>query len=860
MLRFSLARLARVARRRYGWVFLGVGLAVAAGLASASRLEFSTDVLGLLPADEPVVEQFRETLADFGSLDYFLVVVRVPAQEVLAPYEEYVELLGGRLDQLDQLQEVQYRFGRLEELISDFLPSAVLFLNERELETLAARVEDGALRVRAAEIRRLLATPQSVVLKDLLRLDPLGVADVFSRRFRPSRTGLKLDWASGFLLSSDQSMFLALAKPTRPAQDIDFARDLVATVENAVAATESEWRSRFGDDAPASPLVSLGGRHVIALGDASLIQRDVVANIVTSMVGVLILFLLAFRRFGPLLYAFVPLATGLVLTFGLSALAFGSMNAATSGVAAVLIGLGIDFVIVSYGRFVEERRRGRALEEALATMNGSSGRAVVVGGITSAATFFAFGVTDFTGLYQMGFLTGSGILLCMVAVLLLLPAMLAWSEDHHQRRASIPRRFLHGFGSGRLLPLAVRHPRPVLALALGVTLLAVWSSTGLRFDDSIQALRPRGNPGVEVRDEVAERFGLGFEQMMLVIEGDSLQDVVRRADEAHTAAARLVSDGVFQTVDSVATILPPPADQRRALEWLDAERRGRLDVQRIRARFEEALAAEGLRAAAFAEGLDLFARAIGRDRPLGVEEIASTPRGAKLLERYLLPKGNGWKSVVYLYPPPKMWRREAPPQALALADSLPGTAYLTGGNLVSAFLRGRVLEDALLASALGFVVVGFLIWLDYRRLRDTLLSLAPLVMGIVWMLGAMAMLDIPMNFMNIFVSTMIIGIGVDYGLHMIHRYREFAGASPERLHAALAETGKAVTLAALSTVVGFGSLARSHFGGLSSMGIVAILGAMATCLVAITVLPAFLALLESGSGRREGPESERQCG
>ena len=158
---------------------------------------------------------------------------------------------------------------------------------------------------------------------------------------------------------------------------------------------------------------------MIALGDDSLIRRDVTVNMLTSMLGVLVLFLFAFRRLGLLLYAFVPLASGLILTFGFAAIVLGNLSAATSGVAALLIGLGIDFVIVSYGRYVEERQAGQDLEGALVQMSGSSGRAVFVGAITSAATFYAFGVTDFTGLYQMGLLTGTGILFCMVAVLLL---------------------------------------------------------------------------------------------------------------------------------------------------------------------------------------------------------------------------------------------------------------------------------------------------------------------------------------------------------------------------------------------------------------------------------------------------------
>jgi predicted RND superfamily exporter protein len=123
------------------------------------------------------------------------------------------------------------------------------------------------------------------------------------------------------------------------------------------------------------------------------------------------------------------------------------------------------------------------------------------------------------------------------------------------------------------------------------------------------------------------------------------------------------------------------------------------------------------------------------------------------------------------------------------------------------------------------------------------------MMGMVWMLGIMALMGLAMNFMNIFVTTMIIGIGVDYGVHAIHRYRENQRRPGGDLEEDLVQTGSAIAIAALSTMVGFGSLSLSHYPGLRSMGLVAILGALTTCLIALTVLPAFLRL-------RSGPDSK----
>ena len=163
-------------------------------------------------------------------------------------------------------------------------------------------------------------------------------------------------------------------------------------------------------------------------------------------------------------------------------------------------------------------------------------------------------------------------------------------------------------------------------------------------------------------------------------------------------------------------------------------------------------------------------------------------------------------------------------------------------RFVSSRLRESILEDAVYGAIVGFVLVGILLWFDYRNWLDTAITLVPLVMGVVWMLGAMAVLGLAMNFMNIFVTTMIIGIGVDYGIHAVHRYREIQKRGHGDLDHEVVETGKAIAMAAMSTMVGFGSLSLSHYPGLRSMGLVAILGALATCLVSLTVLPAYLSI------------------
>ena len=869
-----LHRVALYARRRYRRVFAVSAVLLALAIVSASTLEFDTEVLNLLPQDDPVVVTFRETLEEFGSLDFLLVVMRIPAEAPLDPYLELADEIGPALEQLETIQYVDYRVGDLDALAEQFFPHALLFMEPGELEEVARRLSDAAIEQRTLELRRLLQTPQALALRELTLLDPLGLSDILLERLTSSRGDLNVDWSRGYVLSADRTRLLMLAKPTAPAQEVEFGRRLIQEVNEVVADRLGGWDERAEELEMEleAPEIVLGGTYVIALEDAQFVARDIILGAVTSMLGVMLLFLIAFRRLGLLLYGFLPLSCGLVLAFGFAGVSVGTLNAATSGFAALLVGLGIDFVIVSYGRYVEERGRGARLSTALRNMCGSSGRAVVTGGITTAATFYAFMVTEFDGLRQMGFLIGTGIFFCMGTVLVLLPAMLAWREDHPHggplrgllrrlRRSGgesgkkPPKLYLHGFGSERVIRFSFNHPRLVLTLGLVVTVVSGFLATRLEFVDSIRNMRPEGNRGVEVQDEVSQAFGSGFDYMMLIVSAETELAVRKRTAEVVAEARSLVDSGVLVRVDSVGTILPSPDQQASVLEWVD-ERRGReIAPARARATFDESARAAGINPAAFSRGLDLLTRAAEVDRPVESKDLRGSAEADRLLDRYLHEKPDGWRSVVYLYPPPRVAKRQAPPEVEALAEALGPDVVLSGVNTVSARLRELVKSDAVVAAVVGFVLVALLLWIDYRKPFDTALSLSPLVVGIVWMLGAMAVVGIDMNFFNVFVSTMIIGIGVDYGVHMIHRYREEQNSG--KLLEGLEETGKAIILAALSTSVGFGSMSLSHYPGLRSMGLVAIMGALATAVVAVTLLPALMGLRDPAS-ITEGSSSQRR--
>ncbi|HXI04289.1 MAG TPA: MMPL family transporter, partial [Candidatus Saccharimonadales bacterium] len=149
-------------------------------------------------------------------------------------------------------------------------------------------------------------------------------------------------------------------------------------------------------------------------------------------------------------------------------------------------------------------------------------------------------------------------------------------------------------------------------------------------------------------------------------------------------------------------------------------------------------------------------------------------------------------------------------------------------------------------TAVAAAVVVFLILLaDFRNFRSAGLALLPLGMGVVWMMGGMRLFGLSWNFANLVAVPLIIGVGIDNGVHVIHRIHLEHGHG---MAAALRHTGRAIIISSLTTMIGFGSLALASHRGLSSLGTILLMGVGACLVTSTLVLPNIL--VASGAIRR----------
>jgi predicted RND superfamily exporter protein len=226
-------------------------------------------------------------------------------------------------------------------------------------------------------------------------------------------------------------------------------------------------------------------------------------------------------------------------------------------------------------------------------------------------------------------------------------------------------------------------------------------------------------------------------------------------------------------------------------------------------------------------------------KPITVDDLP-----ANIMKRFVSHDGNNF--LLTIYPKEGVWKN------IVFLERFTHQMHkieerVTGIPSIFYILIGIIAEDGRIAAALTLMVVFVLLLWDFRNLKLTLLAMVPLMVGAIWMVGIMQLIGQQLTMLNVIVIPLILGIGIDDGVHILHRYRvEGAG----NIRTVFTSTGKAVMLTSLTTMLAFGSLIFATYRGLGSMGSALFIGVGTCFLTSIFILPALLTLVENSLERR----------
>ena len=674
----------------------------------------------------------------------------------------------------------------------------------------------------------------------------------------------------GFLVSGNRRFLFMLVQPAEPEEaGLTELQDAIVTIRRII----HELRPEFpGLDA------GLTGIEVLDTDEMTSAQSDAPAATLATTLGIGLLYLGFFQRIRHPVLILSSLLVGLCWTMGFVTLAVGHLTIISVFVAPLLLGLADDFGVHFMTRYEEERGAGRDPVAALHQVYIHTGPSIIAGACTTALAFAAIMLADFRGMQELGLMSSVGILLALLAMFSFLPALIVVVERVRPWRVRPTRAGFLSAGFAALGRLIERRRRPVLALAGLLTLASLIALPTVRFDYDLLNLQAHGTPSVE------------WERRIIAHSERASWNALATATSPQAAvqkAAAFEALPVVETVESVASFIPAGQDQRlplvRALQPLladlpptlaatqpvavpslrrsldqirfkvresnedwDPEKRpteSELSTARTRLKTivgqlqdlpedETRAALSRFQADLFQDFADVWSLLRNNIQPAGPITMADIP--PQLKKRFVSRTED--KFLLQIYPKHNIREQHALEafirQLREIDPDVTGSPVI-GYESIRAMQQGYI--EAAIYALIAIVLVTFG---TLRRVTDTLLALLPLGLGMIWAAGLMWLCKLQFNVANLVAAPLIIGIGIENGIHLVHRFREDDRMTPASLVAG--STGQAVALFSLTTMVGFGSLMIAKYYGVFSMGLLLSLAVGSVLVASLVVLPMLL--------------------
>ena len=636
--------------------------------------------------------------------------------------------------------------------------------------------------------------------------------------------------------------------------------------------------------------VGLTGEPVLEHDEMAQSQRDTTVASIVALVLCALIFIYGYRETGRPVKATICLVVGLAYTLAFATLTVGHLNILTITFVPILIGLAIDFGVHLVTRYEEELRKGRTEPEALTTAMVFTGQGIFVGALTTAGAFLAMWLTNFKGIQEMGIICGGGLLVCFIPMITLLPVLLLRGRQNvlDHTLGDVARRV-------RIENIWLERPVLVMVIVGILCMLALTQARKVYFDYNLLNMQSAGLPavvfeqklidsadksvlyGAVIADSLVQAVELQMQiEKLPTVASNGVQSMALYLSEDQTEKLRLIGQ-IKQQVTALqfGTTDPQPVEIEnfsRTLYSLYGYLGAALDeikdsnpsltarlvslrdaIDKLR---KEMLSGDATARAEHADKLAEFQRALFADvrqtfqtlqnqddrAPLHVEDLP-----AALRHRFV---GVSGKFLLQVYPRYDVWQREN--QEKFIAD-LRTVAPNVTGTPVQLYEYTTLLKKSYeLAAWYSLIAIAILVYFHFRSLGAVILSLLPVGIGTLWLVGLMGWLDIPFNPANIMTLPLVIGIGVTNGIHILNRFAE------ERTPGILSRsTGKAVLVSGLTAIAGFGSLMLAKHRGIHSLGCVMATGIAACMIAALAFLPALLNLLGRRKPLIEKPDVDR---
>jgi uncharacterized protein len=807
------------------------------------NLRTGTELTDLFGSRDPQWRAANQIGKELGYGNQLFVLVEAPEgeEDATSEMEEVADRLTSDMQSSGLFK--QARCGLQEEellnIVRYFTWNFPSFAVPEQTDDLKRRLDPQQVHQNVHRAATELVTPFSVLGTNYFVADPLGLMGVAAHNSQgfSQFANFDLTWGDGNrFFSKDHKALLIIAEPRESAVDYKFAEEVMLWTREHIQSVSAEPAIR-DSGVRATP----AGAYVYAEQDHKFIERNIRRVSLISIIGNLVLCLLIYPRIPLLLLSLLPTSLGILWTTGIASFYPGEVNLISLSFIAILAGLGDDQVVHFFNRTPQEWAKGGSFNEAVLRTFESTGLSIVLCILTAATSTAALATAGFKALAEFGFILTVGMFMMMFHTLLTVPALIQlW------RRFSKP--LAPETITFRFLPLLARksvdwvgrHARLVVGVSLGIFLLSILMLPGIRMNGRFEINGGPENPAIAAQNLLSARFGIEGSPDVLLIAG-SQEEVLRRAEELTAALEVYRQHGVLKSIFSPTNLLPSVRTQQQRAASV-----ANIDLAATARALEDSLREDGFRTEPHQPYIERLRKLGQGAEPVTLGTTAEFLPSGLLDNSIRQTKDGSYVAAIAFYATDPNATQVVPDTVLESWRNQFGPFVEFSFDKINRDVQSRVLHDSRKALVWTAAAIVLIVYFCFRDLRVSLIVLMPIVFAIIVTFGLLRLVGHRFSFMSITAIPLIIGIGIDNGIHLVRRYLE---EESNTILGVAKASGAALIQSNLTTIIGFGALMASSFAPLAEMGLVTSLGVALALVGGLWMLPAVVLLGEERTAR-----------
>ncbi len=577
---------------------------------------------------------------------------------------------------------------------------------------------------------------------------------------------------------------------------------------------------------PGEEEVLMGGLPFITYSIKGNIRSDMSLLVPLALILMVAMLYSFFREWRGVIMPFIIVAMSIIMSFGLMALLGWKISLITILMPIMLIAIANDYgihLIAHYHELI--RKRGYTSMIGISSrMYRDLKRPIVITGLTTIGGILGLLTHSMVPAAQLGVLTASGIAFALILSLWFLPALLSYfklpseAAVRRQEKAVRTSRWLNRFGRW-----VSHHPRMIVGMTAGVAILGTLGILLVRVDTNIEGYFLGRSEVRRSTELISEHFG-GSQYISVLFHGDVLQPEMLHRMERYEAEIR--KDAAVGSVNSPVTLLK---ELSKGFYGPDEE-----GYDQIPASADEAY-----------QFLEVFS--MGGNGEEIEQFIDYNFEYARILISVKDGSNRAGKDLVN--------------HLKELTADDPDVMFITGDGLTKIELADMVIKGQIRSLAFAMVVVFLLLYFIFRSHRAGLISTIPLSVAIVVLFGLMGILGISLDIATALLSSIMIGVGIDYTIHFLWRFKVERAKGLTHMDAVqetLCTAGRGIFYNAFSVIVGFLALGISNFAPMRYFSALIVIS-IATCLIsALLVVPSIVILVKPKFLEPKSLESKSQ--